>query len=113
MTWALIAGFTGMLMASAAAAHERWDDRRAAYSRGFENGYRDGRERGRFDSHRGHFDLRNRDYRDADRGYNKHLGPKGEYKKGYRDGFEAGYRETFYRRGRTPWSRPYFPGYPR
>ena len=111
-SWSVIAAFGALLVASAAIAHER-DDRRAAYRYGYETGYRDGIDHGRLDAYRGHFDMRSRNYRSADRDYHKWMGPKGDFKKGYRNGYEIGYRDSFNRRGRALWRRPSFPGYHR
>jgi hypothetical protein len=63
----------------------------------FDNGYRDGVERGRADARaRRAFDPeRHRQYRSADRGYNRRFGSKLEYQDDYRDGFRAGYREAY------------------
>jgi hypothetical protein len=63
----------------------------------YENGYRDGLEKGRQDARdRDSFDpVRHGRYRSADRGYERSLGSKDDYKLVYRDGFEAGYREGY------------------
>ena len=59
----------------------------------YDNGYRDGMEKGREDARdRDDYDpVRHGRYRDADRGYDRRYGTKTEYKLAYRDGFEAGY----------------------
>lgn len=70
----------------------------------YQNGYRDGLEKGREDARdRDSYDpVRHSRYRSADRGYSSRYGPKDQYKLVYRDGFEDGYREGFgqYRGGR-------------
>ena len=75
-------------------AGSRYND--AAY----DNGYRDGLEKGRED--RGDNDsfdpVRHSRYRSADRGYNSRYGSKEQYKLTYRDGFEAGYAQGYGRR---------------
>jgi hypothetical protein len=71
---------------------------RAAY----DNGFRDGLEKGREDVRdNDSFDpVRHTRYRSADRGYNSSYGTKEQYKLVYRDGFEAGYAQGYGRRVR-------------
>ena len=71
---------------------------RAAY----DNGFRDGLEKGREDVRdNDSFDpVRHSRYRSADRGYNSSYGTKEQYKLVYRDGFEAGYAQGYGRRVR-------------
>lgn len=66
-------------------------------SAAYENGYRDGLEKGRADAKdRDSFDpVRHSRYRSADHGYDKRYGSKDDYKLVYRDGFEAGYRDGY------------------
>lgn len=90
-----------------------YDDDRGAYrSLPFENGYRDGQEKGREDARdRDAYDpVRHGWYRSASRGYERGFGSKAAYAIEYRDGFlagyDAGYRDAErYRsgRGRLPW----------
>ena len=63
----------------------------------FDNGYRDGLEKGREDARdRDSYDpVRHSWYRNGDRGYNSRYGTKDSYKLTYRDGFEAGYDEAY------------------
>lgn len=64
---------------------------------GSERGYDDGLKRGRRDGDHGdRFDVR-RDgkYRDGDRGYRSSYGPRSEYVRSYRRGFEQGYRDGY------------------
>jgi hypothetical protein len=84
-----------------------------AYSNGYADGYGKGRDDGRdwrtFDP------MRHRYYRSADHRYDRHLGPRFEYERAYRDGFWSGYSAGFreaqeYRgnpRGRNPRRWPY------
>jgi hypothetical protein len=67
----------------------------------YDNGYRDGLEKGREDAgDRDSYDpVRHSWYRSGDRGYNSRYGTKDSYKLVYRDGFEAGYDQA-YRSGR-------------
>ena len=68
----------------------------------YDNGFRDGLEKGRED--RGDNDsfdpVRHSRYRAADRGYDSRYGSRENYKLMYRDGFEAGYAQGYgrYRR---------------
>ena len=63
----------------------------------FNNGYRDGREKGREDrGDRDSYDpVRHSRYRAADHGYDRRYGTKDDYKLVYRDGFEAGYEDGY------------------
>ena len=63
----------------------------------FDNGYRDGLEKGREDARdNDSFDpVRHSRYRSADRGYNSRYGSRDSYKLAYRDGFEAGYEQAY------------------
>ena len=63
----------------------------------FDNGYRDGLEKGREDARdNDSFDpVRHSRYRSADRGYNSRYGTRESYKLAYRDGFEAGYEQAY------------------
>ncbi len=67
----------------------------------YDNGYRDGLEKGREDvGDNDSFDpVRHTRYRSADHGYNSRYGTKEQYKLAYRDGFEAGYAQGY---GRSP-----------
>ena len=72
------------------------DGRRVAY----DNGYRDGLKRGE-DAARANrqFNIeRERDYRDAESGYNRSYGDRNRYRDDYRGGFSQGYRDGYYRR---------------
>ena len=65
-----------------------------------ERGYQDGLRQGQFDrSRRGNQTYRNnRDWQRGDRGYEKSMGAKGQYKKAYREGYERGYQDAIYGR---------------
>jgi hypothetical protein len=67
----------------------------------YDNGFRDGLEKGREDAQdNDSFDpVRHSRYRSADRGYDNRYGTKEQYKLAYRDGFEAGYQQGY---GRSP-----------
>jgi len=63
----------------------------------YDNGYRDGLEKGREDAQdRDSYDpVRHSWYRSGDRGYNSRYGTKDSYKLAYRDGFEAGHDQSY------------------
>ena len=63
----------------------------------FQNGYRDGLDKGREDAKDGdRFDTnRHSWYRSANRGYDDDYGSRSEYQSRYRQGFEDGYAEGF------------------
>lgn len=102
-----------ILIASSACATSRapqavWvpdDDYQAV---GFENGYRRGFERGADDATAGRgYGFRNeRDYRNADWGYRERLGPRGQYRQAFRDGYERGYADG-YQGQETAWRDQY------
>ena len=68
-----------------------------AYNAAYDNGFRDGLEKGREDrDDNDSFDpVRHSRYRSADRGYQSRYGTKEHYKLTYRDGFEAGYAQGY------------------
>src|SRR6185436_15019889 len=86
---------------------------RGTNSVAYDNGYRDGLEKGREDAgDRDSYDpVRHSWYRSGDRGYNSRYGTKDQYKLVYRDGFEAGYQQGYRNSGgynnrttsRFPW----------
>ena len=67
----------------------------------YDNGYRDGLAKGTEDARdRDSFDpVRHKEYRNADRGYNSRYGTKDQYKLTYRDGFDAGYSQSYRQNG--------------
>jgi hypothetical protein len=69
-----------------------------AFDNGFRDGYREGldaaRDRDRYDP------VREKRYRQGDRGYDRDYGPRGQYKQSYREGFRTGYDQG-YREGRS------------
>jgi hypothetical protein len=67
----------------------------------YDNGYRDGLEKGREDARdRDSYDpVRHSWYRSGNRGYNSRYGTKDQYKLVYRDGFEAGYDQAYRQAG--------------
>lgn len=81
---------------------DRYPNARGVNTVPYNNGYRDGLEKGREDARDGdsYDPVRHSRYRSADRGYNSRYGTKDDYKLVYRDGFEAGYEQGYrdYRR---------------
>ena len=74
----------------------------AAYTRGFDDGYRRGLEAARGGDR---YDVRRESwYRSADRGYDRRYGPRTEWRQVYRDGFTQGY-DRGYREGRYQYGR--------
>jgi hypothetical protein len=73
-------------------------DRRAydeGYRSGLDNGERDARDRRSFKVDR------SRDYRSADRGYDRRANSRDDYSRFFREGYEAGYTDGFNRIARS------------
>lgn len=68
---------------------------RAGY--GFDNGYRDGLRHGERDARQNRpFDFNdNKDYRRADKGYDRRTNDLNSYRQNFRRGYEVGYREGY------------------
>jgi hypothetical protein len=72
---------------------------------GYQQGYSDGFRHGREDRAENEaYNLQNDDWEDANRGYADWMGPYGQFKRGYRDGYRKGYDAAFYR-NRGWWGR--------
>lgn len=70
-----------------------YDARRVAYDNGYREGLRDGESAAR---NRRPFDVqRERDWRSADRGYNRSYGDKDRYRDSFRNGYTDGYRAAY------------------
>jgi hypothetical protein len=85
--------------------------------RAYDNGYREGVHQGENDVRRGRNYSPNShsEYRNADDGYRRGDGDREFYRSSYRQGFDAGYSESFNRygaNGRYPRSYPTDPSYP-
>lgn len=81
--------------------NRRWGrDRNAdAQEYGYHNGYRDGFRHGQVDrSRRAGYDRNDKNYRRGDNGYQSHMGPRGQYRKGFREGYKEGYDDAYYGR---------------
>ena len=105
-----------VLLAPAGFAHDGKDRRdrdeagrgRAAGEYGADRGYQDGLRHGLNDrNRRAGYNYRSDEWRHADRGSERNMGPRGQYIQGYRDGYIRGYDEAFYgrNRGRGGWGR--------
>jgi hypothetical protein len=68
-----------------------------AFRYGYDRGWREGSEEGRNDcrKHRDPRFWREGEYRDADKGYKRWMGPRWDYAAGFRRGYEAGYRRAY------------------
>jgi hypothetical protein len=89
----------------------RYPNERGGYGYGsvpFDNGYKDGYDKGREDAgDNDQYDpVRHSRYRSADRGYDRRYGTKEEYKGIYREGFQAGYDEGYRGTGASGSDRP-------
>ena len=78
----------------------RGDYARELERHAYDNGYRSGLRAGERDARDGRvFEMeRQRDWRDADGGYQRDFGDRELYRRVFRDGFRAGYSEAFNRR---------------
>lgn len=94
-----------LLLTGVAYAKDRDDDHRrdARYQvggYGAEYGYRDGFDQGRNDSGRNAgYNYKSREYQKGERGYQKYMGSKGQYKQRYRDAYREGYEDGYRARG--------------
>ena len=96
---AALAAVISLTFGSLAWAHDN-DDYYArhdeATEHGYQNGYRDGVEHGRYDQMRGYrYNFKSDQWEDADNGYEHWMGSRGRYKKAYREGYVSGYRQSF------------------
>jgi hypothetical protein len=68
-----------------------------AFRYGYDRGWREGSEEGRNDcrKRRDPRFWREGEYRDADKGYKRWMGPRWDYAAGFRRGYEAGYRRAY------------------
>jgi hypothetical protein len=78
--------------------------------RAYDIGYREGLDHGQDDARRGrdYAYAHDRDYRNADRGYDRSFGNPEEYRRFFRQGYEAGYNEGY--RGAHRGSGGNYPG---
>jgi len=105
----------GAASAQACATGHQWGsaypygyERRGAFEqRAFDNGVRDGYDRGIDDlrHHRSPDIDRQKRYRHADRDYDHHYGPREAYRVEYRRGFEQGYDRAYREGWRGDWRR--------
>lgn len=79
-------------------ARYRYDDyAENAYRFGYNRGYEEGFDHGKDDAedHDGFNFWHDKDYRNADKGYHGHYGPRGTYQQGFRAGYEEAYRRAY------------------
>ncbi len=74
-----------------------WRGESQAARYGYDRGWRDGTEEGHRDGLRSRDSRywREDDYRDADSGYRRWMGRRGDYVAGYRKGYSRGYRRAY------------------
>lgn len=92
-----------LAMSGIALAHDRDDDDyyRQGYpgqarNYGYQNGYRDGANRGRHEGReRDPNDYQTPGWRQATRGYRDWMGPVGWYRRGYQEGYQNGFRDAY------------------
>lgn len=80
----------------------------------YDNGYRRGQSHGESDARRGRDFriMRDDDYRDADKGYRRSWGSIDAYRRVFRQGYSAGYAESYRRYRGDGWYRDRnYPGY--
>ncbi len=101
----------GVALTSPTEAQIRGDRNRGNGGAAYDNGYRDGVDRGerRVRSNRASSYRSERNYRQGDRGYSRRDGDRTRYKQRYRAGFATGYAEGYgsrgaYRDDRNPWN---------
>ena len=63
------------------------------YTRGRDEGYREGERDARHHERFGYYDERS--YRDSDRGYKGWMGPRSVYERAYRQGYEEAYTRAY------------------
>jgi hypothetical protein len=68
-----------------------------AFRHGYDRGWREGSEEGHRDGRRRRDPRfwREGEYRDADKGYKRWMGPRWDYEAGFRQGYSAGYRRAY------------------
>jgi hypothetical protein len=84
-----------------------------AFRHGYDRGWREGSDEGNHDGRRNRDPRywREGEFRDADRGYKGWMGPRWEYVRGFREGYESGYRRAYassrpaWHDGRDRWGR--------
>ncbi len=100
---ALLIGLSGSALVYSAGGQHNNVARATQYSgspdaqqQGYEHAYRDGADLGRQDRDAGAgYTLRDKDYLDGARGYQRVFGDKNQYLTGYREGYKAGYDDGY------------------
>jgi hypothetical protein len=104
---AALAAVVSLAFGSVAWAHDDDDyyyRHHEAREHGYQNGYRDGIDHGRYDRMQGYrYNYKSDQWEDADGGYQHWMGSRARYKNAYRDGYVNGYRQGYgvsgFRRG--------------
>jgi hypothetical protein len=107
LAFAFLIGLSGSPLADGAGGQNRNDNRAGQYGgsldarqHGYEHAYRDGADRGRQDrDRRTGYNFKNNDYQNSARDYQSFFGNKGQYMRGAREGYKAGYDDGY--NGRT------------
>lgn len=91
---------SGTIVVTSGGDHGYRGDRRdgvSAFRHGYDRGWRDGSREGSRDGRRNRDPRfwREDDFRDADNGYKRWMGPRSEYARGYREGYRSGYRRAY------------------
>lgn len=105
---AMVTAFGGAAMAGNP-YDDRYQDR--YYNRGrdprqmaYDNGYRDGLQRGHYDSReRFRYNIHSQLYNDGRDGYERWMGHFGDYKRAFREGYARGYSQGYDRRWGNGW----------
>src|ERR1700693_4673801 len=85
-----------LFLSGLAVAQDRYGGSMNAKEHGYQHGYRDGLRQGRYDRSRdATHGWDTEDYRRADRGYEKYMGERDDFKEGYRSGYKAGYDDGY------------------
>jgi hypothetical protein len=74
-----------------------WRGADPAFRHGYDRGWRNGTDEGHTDGRRSRDPRfwREDDFRDADSGYKRWMGPRSDFVRGYREGYATGYRRAY------------------
>ena len=86
-----------LFLTSLAVAQDNYGGSMNAKEHGYQHGYRDGLRQGRADLNANTpQSFESEDYKHADLGYERYMGERDDFQKGYRDGYRAGYDDGYY-----------------
>jgi hypothetical protein len=115
MTWLILAVAMAAALGGAAMASDAYQDHyynrysdsgrsRDPLRMAYDNGYRDGLQRGHYDSReRFRYNIHSQLYNDGRDGYDRWMGHFGDYKRAFRDGYARGYSEGYDKRWGNGW----------